>query len=315
VTRVNRGTFAGIAVALTFLFHYYNLLLNPSIPDRVLITHYHKIAAGVELAPDQYRFFIPKLAAFVTHITSLPLEFVAISIDGCSLIGGILLLANLLQRLGLGEQIFSVLMYITALATTVLLYPRAESLPAFLGATSLLTAYAEPRRLSVLIGGSGAVLLAGCRPEMVTGAAIPFMFRWWSERRIRDLASAIALVALGCAGVLIPIHLYPKTKYMTDVIQVEHNLNPANFVVPLLISAPVLLSLSLPTLRKWAPLLSWVGSVVALTFVVGRLDEARIFFPLSGVLGFTGAHLWVRPKSVDLNSSVATTSPRTNIQP
>jgi hypothetical protein len=66
VTRGSRGTVAGIAVMAPYLQHYYYLLVSPTIRDRALIARYQNIAAGTDMAPDQYRLLIPKAAAAVT---------------------------------------------------------------------------------------------------------------------------------------------------------------------------------------------------------------------------------------------------------
>ena len=97
--------------------------------------------------------------------------------------------------------------------------------------------------------------------------------------------------------------VYPDARYLTDVVQIGHNLNPRNQLVPLFIFAPLLAYMNRNALRRWAPLLAWVGSVVALTFVVGRVAEARIFFPLSGVLGFVAAHIWTESRMAEHRSN------------
>jgi hypothetical protein len=303
VTRGSRGTVAGIAVMAAYLHHYYYLLLSPTIRDRALIARYQNIAAGTDMAPDQYRLLIPKVAAAVTEATALPLHVVVVTIDSVSLIGGAMLLASLLGRRGLEAQILPVLLYVTACASTVLLYPRPETLPAFLGVTCVLAAYVDPGRWTVVFGAVGALVLAGCRPEMAAAAAIPFALRWWEERRAAHLAAGAAMFSLGAAGALIPLYLYPGTRYLTDVVQIGHNLNPRNQLVPLFIFAPLLAYLNRNALRRWAPLLAWVGSVVALTFVIGRVAEARIFFPLSGVLGFVAAHVWTESRMAEHRSN------------
>jgi hypothetical protein len=45
-------------------------------------------------------------------------------------------------------------------------------------------------------------------------------------------------------------------------------------------------------------LLAWVGTVVGLASVVGRVDEVRIFFPLAGVLAYVAANLWVQTSGI-----------------
>lgn len=294
-----RGTLAGVAVMAAFLHHYYYLLLNPGVRDRALIARYQHIAEGSDMAPDQYRLLIPKVATAIVGATSLALPVVVITIDSVSLIGGGLVLAYLLRRQGRSAQILPVLLYVTACASTVLLYPRPETLPAFLGVSCILAVYIDPARRTVMLGTFGALLLAGCRPEMVIAAAIPFAMKWWEDRRTAYLVASATLSTLGTAGALIPILLYPNAHYITDVIQIGHNLNPRNQLVPLFVFAPLLAYLTSPGLRRWKPLLAWVGSVVALTFVVGRLPEARIFFPLSGVVGFVAAHFWAESQNVD----------------
>src|SRR5690349_6009380 len=239
-----RGTAVGICVLVVYLHHYYYLLLNPTINDRALITRYVKIAAGTDLAPDQYRLLIPSTAAVITRTTTLPLHVVVILIDSVSLLGGALLLAWLLCRRGLESQILPALLYVGAVAVTALLFPRPETLPAFLGATCVLAAYLHPRPGEAVLGVAGAVLLAGCRPEMAAASALAFALQGRRERRYVHSAGGAVLAALGALGILIPILLHPRTPYMTNLVQVEHNLNPRNQLVLAATLAPVLVYLT-----------------------------------------------------------------------
>lgn len=163
-----------------------------------------------------------------------------LTIDSVSLIGGGLVLAHLLRRCGLEAQISPVLLYVTACASTVLLYPRPETLPAFLGASFVLAAYMHPGRATSVLGAVGALLLAGCRPEMAAAAAIPFALQWWEDRRAVHVVASAALLSLGAVGALIPLLLYPHARYMTDVVQIRYNLDPENQLVVLFIFAPLL---------------------------------------------------------------------------
>jgi hypothetical protein len=283
---------AGIGVLIIYLHHYYYLLLNPAIKDRALIARYEKIAAGTDLAPDQYRLLIPSTAAIITRTTTLPLHVVATLIDSVSLLGGALLLAWLLCRRGLESQILPALLYVAAAAVTALLFPRPETLPAFLGATCVLAAYLHPRPREGVLGVAGALLLAGCRPEMTAAAALAFVLKGRRERNLLQLAEGAALTVVGTLGIIIPIYLHPQTPYMTNLIQIEHNLNPRNQLVLAATFAPVLAYLTRARATRWAPLLAWVGAVVGLTSLIGRVDESRIFFPLAGVLAYVAANLW-----------------------
>jgi lipid-A-disaccharide synthase-like uncharacterized protein len=287
-----RGTAAGLCVLVVYLHHYYYLLLNPTINDRALITRYQEIAAGTDRAPDQYRLLIPSTAAVITRMTTLPLHVVVVLIDSVSLLGGAVLLAWLLCRRGLESQILPALLYVGAVAVTALLFPRPETLPGFLGATCVLTAYLHPGRGEAVLGVAGAVLLAGCRPEMAAAAALAFVLQGWRERRSLKSVGGAVLAGLGALGTLIPICLHPRTSYMTNLVQVEHNLDPRNQLVLAATLAPVLVYLTRNRAARWAPLLTWVGAAVGLTFVVGRVDEVRILFPLAGVLAYVAADLW-----------------------
>src|SRR5581483_4571558 len=96
-----RNTAAGLAAILVFLHYYYRLAVSPTVPERALLTRYMRVAAGTDRAPDQYRLLIPRIGVGLSHWTGLPLSDVVIWIDGCSLIGGSLLLAWVLHRRGL----------------------------------------------------------------------------------------------------------------------------------------------------------------------------------------------------------------------
>lgn len=294
-----RNTAAGLAAILVFLHYYYRLAVSPTVPERALLTRYMRVAAGTDRAPDQYRLLIPRIGVGLSHWTGLPLSDVVIWIDGCSLIGGSLLLAWVLHRRGLATQILPVLLYVTALAGADLENPRAETMPAFLAVTCVLAAYLEPSRSTHLLGAAGAVLLAGCRPEMVAAAGAAFGLRWWVDRRAGDLAWTAALGSLGVAGTLIPIRLYPDTPYLTEVVQIGHNLDPFNALIPVLACAPLLVFLNRAAIREWAPLLAWVGLELAFTVLVGRIEESRIYFPLAAPVGLVAAHLWAHRTRAD----------------
>jgi hypothetical protein len=299
-----RGTAVGICILAVYLHHYYYLLLNPTINDRALITRYERIAAGTDLAPDQYRLLIPSIAALITRTTPLPLHVVVILIDSVSLLGGALLLAWLLCRRGLESQILPALLYVGAVAVTALLFPRPETMPAFLGTTCVLVAYLHPGAGQAMVGVAGAVLLTGCRPEMAAAGALAFVLQRRREHRSFHSAGSAVLATFGALGIIVPIFLHPRTPYMTTLIQVEHNLNPRNQLVLAATLAPVLVYLTRARAARWAPLLAWVGAAVGLTFIVGRLDEVRIFFPLTGVLAYVAADLWAdaSKKPVDNHS-------------
>jgi hypothetical protein len=282
MTRATRDTIAGIGVMAAFLVHYYDVLLHPANPTRPLIDRYQRISTGTDLAPDQYRLLIPKLVTFVARQTSVALDAAIIATDAACLLSGALLLASALRRSGMESQILTALLYVSGFAVCVLVLPRPETLPAFLGATCILNAYIHTGRRAATLGAAGAVLLAGCRPETVVAAAIPFILKWHGKRLRIRLAAGSVLVVLGALGALIPPMLYPNTPYLTSPVQIPHNLDPRSYLVPIALLSPVLVSLTRSALFRCAPLLAWVCAELAMIFVVGRIDEARIYFPLSG---------------------------------
>ena len=88
-----------------------------------MIARLERIAAGIDLAPDEYRLLIPSAATIITRTTLLPLHVVDDLIDSVSLLGGALLLAWLLWRGGLESQILPALLYVAAVAVTALPLP------------------------------------------------------------------------------------------------------------------------------------------------------------------------------------------------
>ena len=274
-----------------FLCHYYDLVLAPGLPDRQLIVRYQKIAAGTDRAPDQYRLLVPKAVLFLTHLTLSALESVVIVSDGACLIIGGLYLARMLRRRPPGSILIA-LLYVSGFAVTVMLFPRPETFPAFLASTCLLGTYIRPGRAHAALGMAGGVVLAGCRPEMAIAAAVLFALRWHDRNVLMRLAFASVLVILGIAGVIIPRHLYPDTTYMTDLVQIRYNLDPRHLLIVTALLAPVFAFITRSGLRSSAPILAWVATQLTMIFIVGRVDEARILFPLSGALALVLADVY-----------------------
>lgn len=286
-----REAAVGFGLIFIYLSHYYAMVL--AVPDSDLLTRYSKVLAGAAAAPDQYRLLVPFTAREITAVTGSALRDVVFAIDAGSLVGGALILVWLLRRQGVALRVLVGLLYVMAFAVTALMYPRAETFPGFLGATAVLAAYVAGGRRGAAFGILGAVLLAGCRPEMAAAAALPFLIRWWRDRRAVDLLCAFGLVVIGAAGAILPTLAYPLATYEVEVVQIVHNLNPKRLIIPLCAFAPVLLVLTRERFRRWLPLLAWIAAVVVLTFAVGRLNEARIFVPLTGVLAYVLVNLWV----------------------
>ena len=291
-----RSMVAGMLILCAFMYQYYFLILNPGAADKGLLDRYREIASGTAHAPDQYRVLVPYAARLASQLTGLPLRFVVFGIDSTCLLGGGLVVVLYLRYRGQAQHAIAACAYIGVFAVTSALYPRPETIPTFLCATVIGLYFLAPNRDSAWGAGIASVLLLGMRPDYA-GTAATVLLLWAVYRQgWARLAVAVAALAVITTVVVLQPRLYPHATYLSSVVQLKHNLHPESVLASLLFLLPLALPAGRPVLRDFAYLriCLWVVLEFAAVSVVGRLDEARIFFPFSGVIAMTVFTRWQR---------------------
>lgn len=144
-----------------------------------------------------------------------------------------------------------------------------------------------------------AVTMCGARTDYtatlgVTLVVLAVVRRQW----LPGLLGAL-YVAAGAAATELWREIYPQAAYQVDVVQLPFNLSLGSWlqVVPWyapLLAAPLLLVLRD---RAWPPLwpvLAWFAVQFAAVFVVGRVEESRLFMPFAALLGVAAVAAWLR---------------------
>ncbi|MEZ5139581.1 MAG: hypothetical protein R2711_12690 [Acidimicrobiales bacterium] len=227
------------------------------------------------------------------------------AIDAAALGIGIVAIAALLRRLHLEVWVLAVAAYGCALSIGLLWWGKAESITAFAATSVAVWAIGEDGRRRWWALAPAALVLAGTRTDLLLALGVALLARWaWAGRRRGDLVAGLALGALGALATVVLKAAYPDATYPVAVVQVAHNLQPVvlltliAFVAPAL--APWLLADREPSVRRAfevhratiVPALALVAAEVASLLVVGRAEEVRLLFPLTGALGVLGVLGW-----------------------
>jgi len=301
---------AGLLVMLAFLHHYFELTVNHT--DK-LMSIYAAIIERRADAPDQYRVLPPFIAETVANATGIGLRSSVRLLDTAYLLGGFAVVTAMMRARGVMLYVVPAATYIAFLGIGTLRYPRPEALPAFLAVSAVALAFTTDGRWGWLVVFTAAAVMAFSRVDVLAAASIPFALRFRTARRRSDAITAVSLV-LGAAGAtFLAAHAFPS-EYRNDVsiLQLGHNLDPANAIVPVLFLAPALLPLTDARAReRVGTLLPFVGMLVghlAIALVLGRLDEIRIFFPHAGVAAAIGVLGWL---GIATDASVSAPGSRT----
>jgi hypothetical protein len=277
-----------------------------------------RVADGSAEAPFQYRFLVPDVLVALRDHLGISIATGARIVDGACLAAGALLLERLLRHLELEDWLLAAALLCGFAGLGLLFWGKFETTAAFAATTAAIGALVGPDRHRPLVLGAAAIVLVGTRTDLLLALGAAHLAAWWwTGRDRRHLVTGAGLAALGVAATVALKAVYPDARYVsTTTLQLAHNLRPAvwltalAFLVPAL--APYAMALRVPPLRAAlvahrdlvVPLLALVAAEVASVVVVGRLEEVRLFFPVStalAVLGIVGwrAALSLRPAGAD----------------
>lgn len=304
---------------------YLKVWFNPRVADGSLVQGAQRVWNGTQEAPFQYRFVVPDLIVGLSRLFGTGIGPTAKAVDAVNLALGAVLLDRLLRRLGIGEWTLPAALYGGFLGVGLLWWAKFETLPAFAVMALATTVLVGDHRRRPALLLACALVLCGMRTDLVLALGVALLARWrWADRRRIDLQLGLAIGALGVTATAVLARAFPDARYPadTDVIQLIHNVNPAIWLTALAFLAPAVLPYALcpdgPRMRAalspHRALLVTLGALVtaevALTFLVGRVEEVRLYVPLLaplavlGVLGWQAA-LSLRPTSPTARSTTA----------
>ncbi|MEZ5182714.1 MAG: hypothetical protein R2702_12710 [Acidimicrobiales bacterium] len=284
---------------------YVRVWLQPRDATGELLRWASSTVDGTNSAPYQYRVLVPHLQVGLHDHLGWSGATAQGAIDAAALGIGIVAIAALLRRLHLEVWVLAVAAYGCALSIGLLWWGKAESITAFAATSVAVWAIGEDGRRRWWALAPAALVLAGTRTDLLLALGVALLARWaWAGRRRGDLVAGLALGALGALATVVLKAAYPDATYPVAVVQVAHNLQPVvlltliAFVAPAL--APWLLADREPSVRRAfevhratiVPALALVAAEVASLLVVGRAEEVRLLFPLTGALGVLGVLGW-----------------------
>jgi hypothetical protein len=267
------------------------------------------VADGTAAAPFQYRFLVPDLLVWWSDSWGWPVGFGLQVVDALALALGAATLHVVLGRLDLRVWSLPAALYGSFLGLGLLWWGKFETITSFAALTlglAALTDTTERRTTAYLIS---AVLLVGTRTDLLVALGLAELARWWWGRRASSARCPWPGLALAATGVIATFalrSLWPDAAYDpgTGVVQIAHNLQPTVALTAVVFLVPALAPYALcwrgphlrdrlrPHLALLVPLGVLVGVEVASVAAIGRVEEVRLFFPLTGALAVLGAIGW-----------------------
>jgi hypothetical protein len=225
-----------------------------------------------------------------TYEATLILDLVCIAAGG-------LLGIKVMQRAGRGWALGAASGFLALLAIGAAWFPKPETYPTYAVYTAATLAFVADRRWPIV---ALALPLCFMRTDLVLCLGLTVIGAAWATRSRRDAAFGAGLVALSGAAT-IALMLAFDASYDGDVSQLEFNRRPevvlvgiGLLAVPL---APVILGggwllVRSERGRRGAALVAPLLALFAMTVVIARLDEVRIFLPLVWSTALGSVLLW-----------------------
>lgn len=248
---------------------------------------------GTAIAPNQYRFLMPWAAQILADGAGWSLPTAIVALDAALTAVLVVVLHRLVVRLDARPLIvLAALGWGFWSSKLDHWHPEVMLLAVFVTTAALLLLDPRPRCWSLLLIGLGT---CGARTDYAAGLAVTLLAvgahrRCW---RIAVTGAATGLAAVAATRWLVG-DLYPQARYIADVVQVPFNLAAGSWAMVFTFYGPALLLPAAVWLTRrelpplW-PLLLWFGVQFGAVFVVGRVEETRIFMPFSPVLCLVAA--------------------------
>lgn len=297
------GTSMAVAVGLLMYGFYDRLYLGPvtASPGGYLESWIDQVSRGEHFAPYQYRFLVPYL------IDALRDGGVAFGravrlVDLTAIMAGTALGIALFRRQRSATWLAAGALWTGLIVIGISLYPKPETFPSYAALTACYLVLAD-RRANPLVLLPLAALLLGMRTDLVAALGAGFAVRSRTTARRRDdLATAALLVVTAGAATVALLAVFPDAEYepAAGFLQLRYNADgDTTFIAVAALFLPFAPLLSANRRRIVAvadpvalALLAPLVAEVAVTAVVGRLDEIRIYLPFAWGTALGGAMLW-----------------------
>lgn len=299
---------AGVAVAVAgavaaIAFHD-RLFLGVAGESGYLERFTTDVVDGVAHAPYQYRVLVPHLYDLLQGGGD-DVGAAAHLVDTMSLAAATALGVLLFRRSAVPGWLAAGGLWVWAVAGGLPFLPKPETLPSFAVLTAAFLVLADERLPRLLLVPLGALLL-GMRADLAFVLGLGFVVRSRTTRgdggrARRDLATGLALCAGAIAATLALAAAYPDAEYeATGLVQLRFNASADVAAVAVAVTMVPFLPLAAARRRELLrvahpvalPLLVPLAAQVAITAVVGRLHETRIFLPFAWGAALGGALLW-----------------------
>lgn len=295
-------TVLAVGVFAACFLRYRQRWFMPGHEDYLLEVH-RTVAAGTGIAPNQYRPLMPVLAHAISSL-GVTLPHAVLALDGLLLVAAVLALRAVLRDVG-AEHLLLAGAVAFAFWFTKLDHwsPETMLLVAVVAVVVRELQRAEPRWW--VVGVCGFVML-GARTDYAATLGVTLLAVAWTRRSAGVAILGVGL--LGGAGMATELwkHLYPQAHYVVDVVQLPYNLTPGSWEFVLayygtVLLCPTLLALRTRRLPPLWPAVVWFGAEFGAVFVVGRVEESRLFMPFAAVLGVAAvlAYLELRRSDTD----------------
>jgi hypothetical protein len=251
---------------------------------------------GTAIAPNQYRFLMPWTDHLLASVTGVPLPTAILAADAVLLVVVLGLLHRLSQRLAAPG-----LMLAAAAAwaywCSKLDHWDAEVmlLTAVVTAVTLLLLDDRPRSLLLLALG---IVVCGARTDYAAGLGLVVFAVGVRRRQAVTASTGVAVAVAALAATYVLTHLmYPHAHYAVALQQWPFNLTPGVWMMVLTFYGPLLLIPAVFAAQRRAlpPMvfvIAWFLVEFAATFVVGRVEESRIFMPFAPALAVAALGAW-----------------------
>lgn len=295
------------ALAYLGVFTFYvRVWLSPREGLDALRPEAAAVVDGTADAPFQYRFLVPRLLMWAHRELGWQVGFAEVVLDLVMLAIAVTVTAMILRRLDLEVWVLPIALYASFVMVGTLWWGKFETFTSFAAMSVMTWAILRDDRRRWLPMAVAVVILAGTRTDLLFAASIALLARWLlAGRRGADLTAGIVTGASGLVATIGLMAMYPDATYGdTALVQIAWNLKPdimltaVAFLLPAI--GPYLLIRSQPeivaTIRSnravLVPILTLVVAQVGSVLIVGRVEEVRLFVPITTALGIVAVFGW-----------------------
>lgn len=244
---------------------------------------------GTAIAPDQYRPLMPWVDHLLAAVGHVPLPTGILLSDLALLVVVLVLLHHLESRLQApGALLAGAAVWAYWVAKLDHWDPQVMLLTAVVTAVALLLVDDRAPDGPILVLG---LITCGARTDYAAGLGLVVVAIGVHHRRWRTTVIGLGLiVAAVVATLVLKDVLYPQARYDVAVVQLPFNLTAGVWAMVLtfygaVLITPVLVALRDRSVPPMAPVILWFLIQFVATFVVGRVEESRIFMPFAPALG------------------------------